>query len=159
LCVGLEQLVDNSKTCVASKDELDLMMELSLQYNNTLLAPASGWRETTGYLQNAATTLLSTKKILSPQRLEQEQQLVVAQPSSLADAPQQSAVAQVKLVVEDEALETEKMRQLLQSSARELFAYLDFSSCVKPITHHRSVLNLPSWLHSSQQVSNLPSRS
>jgi hypothetical protein len=30
LCVALEQLLDNSKNLVASNDELDLMMELSL---------------------------------------------------------------------------------------------------------------------------------
>jgi hypothetical protein len=38
-----------------------------------------------------------------PQRLEQQ----VAQPSSLVDAPQQTSVAQVEPVVEDEALEGE----------------------------------------------------
>jgi hypothetical protein len=82
LCVGLEQLLDNSKTRVASQDELDLMMKLSSRYDNALLATRSGRREITGYLRNAATTLLSTKKIVTPQRLEeQEQQLVVAQPS------------------------------------------------------------------------------
>jgi hypothetical protein len=112
LCVGLEQLLDSSKTRVASKDELDLRMEPSLRYNNALLAPRSGRRETTGYLRNTATTLLSTKKIVSPQRLEQPDFLVVAQQmSSAADAPQQSAVAQIKLVVEDEAQETESETQ------------------------------------------------
>jgi hypothetical protein len=103
LCVGLEQLLDNSKTRVASKDELDLMMELSLRYDNALLAPRSGRSETNGYLRNTATTLLSTKNIVSPQRLEQADFRVVAQRFSAADAPQQSAVAQVELVVEDEA--------------------------------------------------------
>ena len=50
------------------------MMELSLQYDNALSAPQSGWCKTTPYLQNAATTLLGTKKIILPQRLEQEEQ-------------------------------------------------------------------------------------
>jgi hypothetical protein len=40
----------------------------------------------------------------------------------------------------------------------DLFAYLDFNSFVKSITNHGTVLDLPSRLHLSQQVSNLPSR-
>jgi hypothetical protein len=78
LCVGLEQLLDNSKKLVASDDELQLMTELSLRYDNALSAPRSGRRETTGSLRNATTTLLATKKIVSPQRLEQQQLVVVA---------------------------------------------------------------------------------
>jgi hypothetical protein len=39
-----------------------------------------------------------------------------------------------------------------------MFAYLDFYSCVKSLSHHGTVLNLPSRLHSSQQVPNQPPR-
>jgi hypothetical protein len=74
LCVGLEQLLDNLDGLVASNDELDLMMQLSLRYTNNLVAPRSGRRDTTGYLRNTATTLLSTKKIVPPQCLVDTQE-------------------------------------------------------------------------------------
>jgi hypothetical protein len=87
------------------------MMELSLRYDNALLAPRSGGRETTGYLLNTATTLLSTKKIVSPQRLEQADFLVVAQPLSAADAPQLKRWPKLNWLLKTK-LERQKMRQL-----------------------------------------------
>jgi hypothetical protein len=47
LCVGLEQLLDESKNLGASNVELDSMLELSLRYNNCVSAPQIGRRQTT----------------------------------------------------------------------------------------------------------------
>jgi hypothetical protein len=103
--VGLEKLLDNSNDLDASNHELNLMTQLSLRYSNTLLAPRSGWRETTGYLRNTATVLLPTKKIVMPQQLAdsqelQEQQPVVAQPEQRPEMNQ--------MVVEDKSGETKE---------------------------------------------------
>jgi hypothetical protein len=125
-CLGYEKLLDNSNDHVASNDELHLIMELSLRYTKTILAPQSSRRKTTAYLQSTATTFLSTKKIVSPQCLvdsqePQQQQPVVAQPEqrpettqintktpSQTDAQRQPSVSiQVKPVVENKAARVE----------------------------------------------------
>jgi hypothetical protein len=103
LCVGLEQLLDNS--LVASNDDLNLMSQLPLQYTNTLSAPQSVRCETTGDLQNTATLLLFTNKIAMSQHLADSQELEqhpIVQPEQ-----QPAAAIQVKPVVEGKAQEKE----------------------------------------------------
>jgi hypothetical protein len=62
LCIGLKKLF------VASNDELQLITKLSLQYTKSLLAPWSGWHDTTGYLWSTAAMLLSSKKVVIPDK-------------------------------------------------------------------------------------------
>jgi hypothetical protein len=66
-------------------------------------------------------------------------------------------VTQTDLVVEDEALERKEREKYSCSNLvqRDLFTYINFNSCVKSISHHRTVLNLPSRLHLSPPVSSL----